>query len=133
MGSYGMNTYFLLKEYGIKTKCFGDRDKRKCGYALEGIDCNNYEEVIHYEKDKWTIIVAVENPRRLVEHFLNLGFQYCLSFNEVISELQENHISYQKKESSIITDLDKIRRYKKNLEHILAYGVQVEDVDNADM
>lgn len=36
LGAYGLRTYFFLKEYGIETMCFGDRDERKCGYALEG-------------------------------------------------------------------------------------------------
>lgn len=133
LGAYGLKTYFLFKDYGIKIACFGDRDEGKCGYALEGIECRNYEEVIHYEKDKWTIIVAVENPERLVDHFINLGFQFCLSFKQVISELQEKSTPHQKQEYSPIRDLDEIRKYKKNLEYVLAYGVQLEEVDNKDM
>ncbi|MBQ3513269.1 MAG: hypothetical protein IJA32_05650 [Lachnospiraceae bacterium] len=133
LGAYGLRTYFFLKEYGIETMCFGDRDERKCGYALEGVECRNYDEVICYEKDKWTIIVAVENSERLIEHFRNLGFQFCLSFKQMIRELQEKDISYQKKIYSPITDLDKIKKYKKNLEYVLTYGVQLEEVDNKDM
>ena len=133
LGGYGLKTYFFLKEYGIKVACFGDRDEGKCGYALEEIECRNYEEVIQYDKDKWTIIVAIENPEKLVEHFRSLGFQFCLSFKQVISELQERSTSHQKKQYSPIRDLDEIRKYKKNLEYALIYGEQLEQIENMDM
>lgn len=133
LGAYGLKTYFLFKDYGIKIACFGDRDEGKCGYALEGMECKNYQEVISYEKDKWTIIVAIENSKKLVERFKNLGFQCSLSYSEAIEQLQESDIPCEKKEYEPIRDLELVKKYKKELEYVLSYGIRTEELNHMDM
>ena len=69
----------------------------------------------------------------MVEHFKNLGFQCSLSYSEAIEQLQESEIPCEKKEYEPIRDLELVKKYKKNLEYVLTYGIQTEELNHMDM
>lgn len=75
MGEYGIQTYYKLKESGIRIDCFGDRDINKQGYVLDGLYCKSYEEVVKLDKENTIIIVAIKYPQSLIQIFRNVGFK----------------------------------------------------------
>ena len=114
MGEYGIQTYFKLKKYGIAVGCFGDTDKSKQGYALEGLFCKSYEEVLELDKRETVIIVSMKNSAALVNQFRQEGFENVYSREELYALLD-------KKEPCVRNDLldeTEIVDLKDNLEKV---------------
>ena len=90
-GAYGVQTYFKLKQYGIKVSFFGDREKEKQGYVIDGIYCKSYEDVMNEDRDIF-LIVAITNPADLIEHFKAAGFTKVFDIQSAFKELTKESI-----------------------------------------
>lgn len=88
-GVYGIRAYLKLRDLGIPVGCFGDADKSKQGYVLDGVSCVSYEEICAKEKDSTVIFVCKENPETLMEQFQAEGFSSIYSY-ETVQELAQN-------------------------------------------
>ncbi len=87
MGDYGTKLFYLLNELGIVVKCFGDADKSKQGYAMEGLYCVSYEEVCRLDKKDIILVVAKKNPQNIIQQFQQQGFEEVYSDKEMIQRL----------------------------------------------
>lgn len=73
-GIHGIQTYYLLKEKNLRIKYFIDRDDNKQGYAIDGIQCISYHNLLLLDRENTILIVAIANPQNLVSKFINMGF-----------------------------------------------------------
>ncbi len=73
-GAYGLRTYMLLRDCGVKVYSFSDRDKKKEGILLDGIPCISYEALLELAKEEICLIACKENGEELKEHFIRQGF-----------------------------------------------------------
>ena len=101
-GTYGIQTYYFLKENGISVKCFADRNAEKQGYALDNINCIGYKDVLSLDKKSTILIVAVANPVKLIQEFKELCFidvwdkeyaigQFCYNISEETECIEPIH------------------------------------------
>ena len=75
LGDFGLETYFRLKERGIKIDYFADRDLQKKGYALDGLYCRTFDELLLEDRRRCILIVAVQKNKTLIDEFRRHGFQ----------------------------------------------------------
>lgn len=130
MGDYGLETYFKLKEMGVSVRWFGDRDTSKHGYALEGISCISYEDVLKLDKKNSVIVVAVKNSYALIEQFKEYGFENIYNKDEIVSVIETRKI---KKQYISLTDICKVEEYKECLAKAYYEKEYKDKVDNVDI
>lgn len=87
MGKYGIRLCYVLMKRGYIVKYFGDINAEKCGYAMSGIMCISYDKVCELNKDKTVVIVAKQNPERLIYDFKEKGFT-VYSYSEIMDRLE---------------------------------------------
>lgn len=88
MGEYGIRLCYMLHDMGYPVSCFGDQDKRKCGYAMLGASCIHYDDVCKLNPKEYLIIVAKKNPEQLIVDFKRQGFTDVYSDKEMIERLK---------------------------------------------
>lgn len=118
MGEYGLATYFKLRENGIKIDYFADGDLHKEGYALDGIYCKSYEELLSGDKDIF-LIVAKKNPESLILQFKHQGFQNVYDKDSAVRELVAGRGAATGK--APLRDIDTIKKIKQGIQDAL-YG-----------
>ena len=111
MGEYGLETYFKLRENGIKIDFFADGNPQKKGYALDGIYCKSYEELL-CESKEIVLIVAKESA---------------------VKKLAANTRPAIKKEP--LTDIELVKRMKKSIQEALYHASDniASDLPNKNM
>ncbi len=130
MGDYGLETYFRLKEMGIKVSCFGDRDVSKHGYALEGLSCYSYEEILQLDKKETILVVAVKNPNVLMAQFKEHGFEYVYDKDQIIAAKSD---VVKREPTTPLVNLDQIKYYKECLNKMYYENIYESDIENEDM
>ncbi len=121
MGDYGLETYFKLKERGVKIDFFADRDPEKQGYALDHLYCISYEELLERDREEIIIIVAIKKPGVLIAHFREEGFQYVYDKETAVQMLtDETSVAPKKKEP--IRDVGLIERMKADIQETVYRG-----------
>lgn len=128
-GEYGLQTYFKLKEYGIKVDCFGDREEKKRGYALDNIYCRSYEEIMKFDRFGTILIIAVKNSGALVEEFKRAGFEYVYSREEIFEQCKKR----DKKLWTPLKNIREIEKLKNALEEVFIKNNKKVHMENADM
>ncbi len=116
MGDYGLETYFKLLEKGVKADFFADRDSVKHGYALDGLYCKSYEELLQEEREKVILIVAIKKPEALISHFRQKGFPNVYD-KETAVELLAGDKSPMKKEP--LRKIEQIEQMKLEIQELL--------------
>ena len=135
MGEYGIRLCYFLSELGYPIACFGDIDKKKHGYAVEGLFCISYEEVCCLDKNKYIIIVAKKNPEKLMREFKNQGFIEVYSDRELMNLLEKE--ANQRKKYCKLDDIKEIQSalnelkiiYYQNKEYFQDKGYSNKDYD----
>lgn len=112
LGDYGVFTYYRLCDVGIAVDFFGDIDPSKTGYALNGIYCKSYQDIIKMNSADIEIIVCIQNPRKIIEDFRSKGFSHVLTMEEAFEKYIAN---YEKK--APIQSLEHIQKIKTALEN----------------
>ncbi len=115
MGDYGLETYFKLLENGVKVDFFADRDTVKNGYALDGLYCKSYEELLERDREDIIIIVAIKNPGALIAHFREKGFQYVYDKETAIRMLTDENVGAPEKKEPI-RDIGLIKQMKADIQ-----------------
>ncbi len=118
MGDYGLETYFKLRQYGVKINYFADRDPKKKGYALEGLYCRSYEELLCEDRENCMVIVAVKNPENLIRKFQQEEFQQVYDKETAIKMLvgeAETNIE------APLRDICRIEQMKDNIQKLVYY------------
>lgn len=82
-GEYGIDLYHLLRENGVHVNYFGDIDKTKNGYFIDGVTCISYDDMMLLDKKHCFIIVAKKNPDDLVNQFKENGFWYVTDYLKI--------------------------------------------------
>lgn len=116
MGDYGLETYFRLKKLGVKIDFFADRNSEKRGYALEGVYCRSYEELLCEDKNNCFLIVAVKNPDRLIIEFKQQGFDEVYN-KETAVKILGNRMTGGETES--LRDIEKIEQMKNDIQALV--------------
>ena len=116
IGDYGLETYFKLREHGIKIDYFADRDPEKWGYALEGVYCRSYEELLYEDKENCMLIVAIKNPETLIEKFRYAGFQQVYDKETAIKILVDEPIP---KVIEPLRDIEQIKQMKEKIQKMI--------------
>ena len=110
MGDYGLEIYFKLKKSGVKIDFFADRNFEKRGYALEGVYCRSYEELLCENLKKCLLIVAVKNPDRLIIEFKRQGFDEVYDKETAVKILGNRMIEG---ETEPLREIEKIEQMKE--------------------
>ena len=113
-GVYGIRTYFLLEKYGIIASCFADRDEKKWGYAIGGLNCISYHEVLDLDKEKYSIVVCNKNSDDIMAQFVEAGFLYVFCLKDIIDSLSNN-----KSDILMCADENEVQKLKYAIEQIL--------------
>lgn len=82
-GTYGLLTYFRLRDLGIPVSCFADADRNKHGYVLDHVNCISYEELLQKDRESTIVLVCKQNPEELIKQFLREGFSQTYSYKEI--------------------------------------------------
>lgn len=116
MGEYGLDTYFKLMEKGIKIDYFADGDPQKTGYALDGVYCKSYEELLSEDKNIF-LIVAKKNPETLISQFKNQGFQNVYDKESAVRKLViGKDLAIEK---APLRDVEMIKKIKQSIQAAL--------------
>ena len=126
MGEYGIQTYYKLKDSGIRIACFGDRDRKKDGYAFDGLYCVSYEEVLKFDREKTIIIVAFKYSKELIQIFEDMGFKNVYDKERAI----ELFCGEKKITRTPLTDIEEIRQLKNLIANCLYNKVIKEDLSS---
>lgn len=118
MGDYGLETYFKLKDSGVKINYFADRDPKKKGYALEGLYCGSYEELLRENRENCMVIVAVKNPEDLIEKFKQEGFRQVYDKETAIKILSSKTVI---KTEEPLKDIYRIEQMKENIQKLVYF------------
>lgn len=116
MGDYGLETYFRLKKSGVKIDFFADRNSEKRGYALEGVYCRSYEELLCENKKNCFLIVAVKNPDRLIIEFRRQGFDEVYDKETAVKILGNGMIEG---ETEPLREIEKIEQMKEDIQALV--------------
>ncbi len=132
MGDYGLETYFKLKERGVKIDFFADRDPEKQGYALDNLYCKSYEELLQEDKGNVILIVAIKKPEMLISHFRQQGFQYVYNKELAVQVLaDENRKVLEKKEC--LQNIELIIRLKEDIQKVVYNNGKIRQEEIKDM
>lgn len=113
LGDYGLETYFRLKERGIKISCFADRNPQKRGYVLDELYCYSYEEVLHEDKENSFLIIAIQKCEEIINEFKQMGFQNVYDGKTVIQILEAKK---EKPQANCLLDIRLIEELKQNIQ-----------------
>lgn len=116
MGDYGFKTYYELLENGIKADYFADRDLQKHGYALEGVYCISYEELLLQDRRKVILIVAIQKPEMLISHFRQEGFPYVYDRETAVKVLGNGKVQMKKEP---LRDIELIEQMKLDIQKLV--------------
>ena len=95
MGEYGIRLCYMLQDMGYSVSFFGDQDKRKCGYAMLGVSCIQYNDVCKLNPKEYLIVVAKKNPEQLIADFKKQGFTDVYSDKEMVECLKKEDSKMQ--------------------------------------
>lgn len=115
-GDFGLQTYYKLKEKGVWIDYFADRNPQKQGYALEGLYCKSYEELLKADKEDVILIVAIKKPEELIEHFRQKGFPYVYDKETAVEMLKGVGL---RKAGKPVRDMALIEQMKKNIQKMI--------------
>ncbi len=115
MGDYGLETYFKLLEHGVKVDFFADRDPVKHDYALDGLYCKSYEELLEGDREEIIIIVAIKNPGALIAHFREKGFLHVYDKETAVRMLTNENVGTPKKKEPI-RDIELVKQMKADIQ-----------------
>lgn len=125
-GQWGLQMYLLLRENGLKTDFFSDRDGSKKGYVVDGVSCITYDELLSREKGNIVLIVAIAHGERIADDFRRLGFRKVLYFEDVKNQIYSGMPEKQTDESLMQTE--HWRKLKREIEKmVLAGDIPVEE------
>lgn len=124
-GTFGIQTYYALTEKGAKVKCFADRDSHKQGYALEGIHCISYNNLLTLDKKNTILIVAMSNPHKLVQKFRKIGFNYVYDQTNFSDYLVFDNITAAKPVEPIHS-VEYLEELKESLSSVLYQNIEKE-------
>lgn len=116
MGDYGLETYFKLLEKGVKVNFFADRDSEKHGYALDGLYCKSYEELLREDREKVILIVAIKKPEALISHFKQEGFQEVFDKETAVEMLTGDKLLMKKEP---LRKIEQIENLKLEIQELL--------------
>ncbi len=125
-GQWGLQMYLLLRENGLKTDFFSDRDGSKKGYVVDGVSCITCEELLSGEKGNIVLIVAIAHGEGIADDFRRLGFREVLYYKDVRNQLYSGMPERQTEES--LMETEHWRELKREIEKVvLAGGIPVEE------
>ncbi len=110
-GQYGLECYFLLKDSGVQTAMFCDRDKQKWGFVLDDVSCISYEELEKKGKEKLVIFICIKNPHILKQQFTLACFPHVYTREDILGMAGQGIINpYKNEEGLDIFEPEKIRQ-----------------------
>ena len=119
LGDFGLETYFRLKERGIKIDYFADRDLQKKGYALDGLYCRTFDELLQEDRRRCILIVAVQKNKTLIDEFRRHGFQNVYDKETAVRLLA---VKEDLPEISPLQDLHLIEELKRDIQDGIYYN-----------
>lgn len=116
MGDYGLETYFNLLKNGVKADFFADRDSKKQGYALDGLYCKSYEELLQEDRGNVILIVAIKKPEMLISHFRQEGFGQVYDKETAVEVLVNENVP-EKREP--LRNIELIEQMKQDIQEMI--------------
>lgn len=130
-GVYGVRIYYILTERGVKVKCFADYNPDKQGYALGGIDCISYDDVLALDRKNTVLVIAIKSSYELIQEFIRMGFSYVYDQKEVIEKLSFGNES-EPDRADPIHSIEIIKELEVSLRNVIYQNIEKEFV-NRDM
>lgn len=121
-GECGIQTYLLLREYGIKINCFGDRDEAKQGYVIDNLFCRPYDQILQMDMEETALIIAIAYGHRICAEFQNIGFKNVIYYKDIFHTMIPN--TQIENDVLKMLDITALKILKQNIE-ILAYQTNI--------
>lgn len=89
-GECGIQTWLFLNEHGIKINFFGDRNKGKQGYVIDGLFCISYDQLLQLDRNDTVLIVAIAQGEGICVGFRDMGFKKVIYYKELTQMLSSD-------------------------------------------